>query len=108
MSSFVYSQEKAITKDKTQIKVSRVSTTGKTIQSSNTAAKEEVFNAKKIKYKQFSDELFRTQNNIPYTFPKYTEINNVFEDTKNYEISVKQWISNNEKEYDKIKHVINF
>lgn len=63
---------------------------------------------KKEKYLKLSDKEYRANNNIPSSFPIYTETGDVVKDTRNYDISVKDWIKNNENEYNKIKELINF
>lgn len=63
---------------------------------------------KKEKYLKLSDKEYRANNNIPSSFPIYTETGDVVKDTRNYDILVKDWIKNNENEYNKIKELINF
>ena len=107
ISSFSFSQENTIKKDNIQVKTSTIST--KKATPSNSAEKTLMADTKKKeKYVKYSSSEFRTTNNIPANFPKYNDTGNLHKDTGNYDISLKQWIKNNEDQYNKIKEIINF
>jgi len=63
---------------------------------------------KKEKYLIFNTSDFRTQNNIPSSFPLFIDSGDMYKDTKSYDIAIKQWINKHPEEYKQIKEIINF
>jgi len=107
VSTFVFSQENTKKINKAQIKTTTLSS--KKATTSNSAEKTLMADTKKKeKYIKYSSSEFRTKNSIPTDFPKYKDTGNLQNDVRKYEISLKQWIKNNEDKYSEIKEIINF
>jgi len=107
ISSFAFSQENTVKKDNIEAKTTTLSTK-KAAPSNGTEKTLMADTKKKEKYIKFSTSKFRTENNIPSDFPKFNDTGNVRKDTEQYDISLKQWIKNNEDKYSEIKEIINF
>ncbi len=107
ISTTVFSQENIVKVNKAQVK----STTLSAKKATTASGSEKTLMAdtkKKEKYVKYSSSEFRTQNNIPANFPKYTDTGNIHKDTGNYDVDLKAWIKNNPDKYNEIKETINF
>lgn len=106
ISMFAFSQENQVKTPELKTSASVKKTSNKNVDYATKRL--ESSKQKKEKYIKFSSVEFRTKNNIPVDFPKYKNTGNVVNDTKQYDIQLKHWISNNEEKYQKIKNIINF
>ena len=108
VSLFAFSQENNIKKQKPQLQTSTSINTPSTVNPNYEERRTEAAKIKKTKYIQFSSTEYRTVNNIPSDFPKYKDTGDVVKDTETYDLSLKEWIKNNEDKYSEIKEIINF
>jgi len=105
LSIALFSQENKKIKSKTQLKA--LTTSKSNVKTNND--KDAALKQKREKYlNQLSNIEFRKQNNIPENFPVYKDNGDLYNDTKQFDIAVKEWMQNNKEEYKKIKEIINF
>ncbi len=106
MSVATFSQQNQNIKPKGELKVATTLKEKKATINAND--KDAAFKQKKELYLKLSNKEYRKQNNIPESFPVYKDNGNLYKDTKQHDIKIKEWIKNNEEEYKKIKEIINF